>query len=74
MTTQTTAAPRRKCVMFNLTFSSHYDFAFCTFLCFTLPITVVSQLGAIVVDVVLLLVFLRTANWNVTQDPTPVAV
>lgn len=42
MTTQTTAAPRRKCVMFNLTFSSHYDFAFCTFLCFTLEITVVT--------------------------------
>ena len=34
MTTQTTAAPRRKCVMFNLTFSSHYDFAFCTFFFF----------------------------------------
>ena len=49
MTTQTTAAPRRKCVMFNLTFSSHYDFAFCTFLCFTLEITVVSQLGSILV-------------------------
>ena len=48
MTTQTTAALRRKCVMFNLTFSSHYDFAFCTFLCFTLAINVVSQLGSIV--------------------------
>ena len=44
------------------------------FFFFTLAITVVSQLGAIVVDVVLLLVFLRTAIWNVTQDPTPVAV
>lgn len=44
------------------------------FFFFTLAITVVSQLGAIVVDVVLLLVFLRTAIWNVTQDPIPVAV